>query len=84
MRDCAGGESAELLRRRYEHRLRRAEESTAEDATDVEIIRAATAAERRRLVELRDDGTIGDAAFQRVEQELDLRELELVEAAQSA
>ena len=34
-----------------------------------------------RLIELRDNGTIGDAAFQRVEQELDLRELDVLEAA---
>ena len=49
------------------------------DAEHAEVIRAASAAERRRLIELRDDGTIGDAAFQRVEQELDLRELDLAE-----
>jgi CPA1 family monovalent cation:H+ antiporter len=35
------------------------------------------AAERQRLVSLRADGTIGDAAFQRVEQELDWTELDL-------
>ena len=33
------------------------------------------AAQRRRLVALRADGTIGDAAFQRVEEELDWAEL---------
>ena len=38
-------------------------------------MRAATEAQRRRLVALRDDGTIGDAAFQRVEEELDWTEL---------
>jgi CPA1 family monovalent cation:H+ antiporter len=37
----------------------------------------ATAAERQRLSSLRADGTIGDAAFQRIEQELDLEELDL-------
>jgi CPA1 family monovalent cation:H+ antiporter len=42
----------------------------------VEVIRAATAAQRHRLVALRDDGTIGDAAFQRVEEELDWAELD--------
>jgi CPA1 family monovalent cation:H+ antiporter len=79
-----GGESAELLRRRYELRLRRAQGDAGDrdsDADDAEIVRAATAAERRRLIELRDRGTIGDAAFQRVEQELDLRELDLPEIA---
>jgi monovalent cation/hydrogen antiporter len=43
---------------------------------DVAVVRAATAARRRRLVALRDDGTIGDAAFQRVEEELDWAELD--------
>lgn len=47
---------------------------------DLEVVRAAAAAERQRLIELRDHGTIGDAAFQRVEQELDLRELDLPES----
>jgi hypothetical protein len=35
----------------------------------------ATRAERRRLSELRTDGTIGDDAFHRVEEELDRAEL---------
>ena len=42
---------------------------------DAAVMRAATGARRRRLVALRDDGTIGDAAFQRVEEELDWAEL---------
>jgi CPA1 family monovalent cation:H+ antiporter len=40
---------------------------------------------RRRFVALRTDGTIGDAAFQRVEEELDWAELDwarLVQAGQ--
>lgn len=76
---CEGGETSELLRRRYELRLRRAEGWLDEDAEarDAEIVRIATAAERKRLVELRDEGTIGDAAFQQVEQELDWKELDL-------
>ena len=78
---CRGGESAELLRRRYELRLRRAE-GEAPDDDDAEadrfVIRAATAAERQRLIDLREQGTIGDAAFQQVEQELDVRELDLL------
>jgi CPA1 family monovalent cation:H+ antiporter len=37
--------------------------------------RAAMAAERRRLSALRADGTIGDDAFHRVEEELDRAEL---------
>lgn len=42
---------------------------------DAAVVRAASEAGRRRLVALRDDGTIGDAAFQRVEEELDWAEL---------
>ena len=44
---------------------------------DVEIVRKAMEAERQRLAALRSEGTIGDAAFQRVEQELDWTELDL-------
>ena len=78
-----GGEIADLLRRRYELRLRRADRNGEHDGDerDLEAMRAATAAERQRLIELRDDGTIGDTAFQKVEEELDLRELELQEIA---
>jgi CPA1 family monovalent cation:H+ antiporter len=77
--ECGGGESAELLRRRYEMRLRRAERDEEEiDPADAEVVRAATDAERQRLIELRDNGTIGDAAFQQVEQELDMKELDLL------
>jgi CPA1 family monovalent cation:H+ antiporter len=43
---------------------------------DARVVRAATEAQRRRLVALRADGTIGDAAFQRVEEELDWAELD--------
>jgi CPA1 family monovalent cation:H+ antiporter len=43
---------------------------------DAAAVRAATQAQRRRLVALRADGTIGDAAFQRVEEELDWAELD--------
>ena len=83
VRDCGGGETAELLRRRYELRLRSAESAdNGVDADDAEVVRVATAAERQRLIELRNNGTIGDAAFQRVEQELDVRELDLVEVAE--
>jgi hypothetical protein len=41
------------------------------------VVRVSTAAERRRLNALRADGTIGDAAFQHIEQELDVEELDL-------
>ncbi|HEU4564182.1 MAG TPA: cation:proton antiporter, partial [Gemmatimonadaceae bacterium] len=46
---------------------------------DAAVVRAATEAQRRRLVALRSDGTIGDAAFQRVEEELDWAELDWAE-----
>jgi CPA1 family monovalent cation:H+ antiporter len=86
---CAGAETAELVRRRHELLLRRAEaeigDNTEDDENgrwralpeDAEAVRAATTAERSRLVALRDNGTIGDAAFQVIEQELDLKELDL-------
>ena len=85
-------EMSGILRRRYEVLLRRAESHLANgDATpndpaspdsqlthgEAELVRAATSAERQRLVALRANGTIGDAAFQRVEQELDWEELDL-------
>jgi len=46
------------------------------DDKDAAVVRAATEAQRRRLVALRADGTIGDSAFQRVEEELDWAELD--------
>ncbi|HEX2062321.1 MAG TPA: sodium:proton antiporter [Thermoanaerobaculia bacterium] len=85
VRHCGGGEDAELLRRRYELRLRHAEQDGDEEGHELDerVIRIATTAERQRLVELRDNGTIGDTAFQRVEQELDLRELDLLQMAET-
>jgi monovalent cation/hydrogen antiporter len=90
----SGVELAGLLRRRYEVMLRRAQaelasgrkgpSATGEEraqAADAVLVRRATAAERQRLLALRADGTIGDAAFQRVEQELDLAELGLQQLA---
>jgi CPA1 family monovalent cation:H+ antiporter len=81
------GELAGLLRRRYELLLQRAETAQAGGGTsngvegamedDTRTVRQATSAERRRLLALRHDGTIGDAAFQRIEQELDFEELNL-------
>lgn len=61
------------VRGRYELLLHRAGTDRVHgNADDGAVVRAAKAAERQRLVALRQDGTIGDAAFQRVEQELDL------------
>jgi CPA1 family monovalent cation:H+ antiporter len=83
---CPGAETAELVRRRYELQLRRAEEElgapeeaaadTDGQEADAGVVHAATEAARRRLMALRADGTIGDAAFQRVEEELDWAELD--------
>lgn len=77
-------EAAVLLRNRYEFLLKRAqsEETDVEslpplDPSNAHAILAATAAERERLTLLRADGTIGDAAFQRVELELDREELDM-------
>ncbi|HKO55192.1 MAG TPA: sodium:proton exchanger, partial [Thermoanaerobaculia bacterium] len=82
--ECPGAETAELVRRRYELLLRRAEGGSEDEdamqrelAIDAEVVRTATAAERQRLAALRANGTIGDAAFQLVEQELDWEELDL-------
>lgn len=46
-------------------------------ALDGHALRAATSAERHRLLSLRASGTIGDHAFQRIEEELDWEELYL-------
>jgi CPA1 family monovalent cation:H+ antiporter len=87
-----GEDMSGLLKQRYEVLLRRAESNLAAHngspnaepaagsaafAVDAAIVRTATTAERQRLLALRADGTIGDAAFQRVEQELDWEELDL-------
>ncbi len=92
---CVGAETAELVRRRYELMLHRAETELANDRpladsgkddeasrlwramiSDAEVVRTAATAERERLNALRAEGTIGDAAFQQVEQELDWEELD--------
>ena len=84
--DAPDAETAALLRRRYELRLRHAEAELnggtdggagvpGELSADADTLRAAMAAERRRLSALRADGTIGDDAFHRVEEELDWAEL---------
>jgi CPA1 family monovalent cation:H+ antiporter len=80
-------EAGELVRRSYALQLRQAEDDyacgsdrlpggcspvTQQDAT---LLRAATLAQRERLVALRATGTIGDGAFRRLEEELDWTEL---------
>jgi CPA1 family monovalent cation:H+ antiporter len=81
------GEVSEVLRRRYALLLERTEAAACDEAAasssrrardgDATIVRAATSAERQSLIALRDAGSIGDEAFQRLEQELDLEELHL-------
>ena len=83
--DGADSEPTELLRRKYRVRLERAEASlqgapvavhAGDGGTGYQTAaRDAMAAERRRLSELRSDGTIGDDAFHKVEEELDRAEL---------
>ena len=67
-------EAAHFLRGQYGARLPEAPPS-GDGVPARELIRRAVAAERRRLVALRADGTIGDDAFHRVEEELDWAEL---------
>ena len=82
-------ETSAFVRYRYEFQLRRAQTESAgaieapANSVDGElpedgasVVRAAIEAQRHRLVALRDDGSIGDAAFQRVEEELDWAELD--------
>jgi monovalent cation/hydrogen antiporter len=74
--DRTGEESvaARFLRGEYLSRLPGAPRND-DGAPPGELIRRAVAAERRRLLALRADGTIGDDAFHRVEEELDWAEL---------
>lgn len=71
----SGEEMARLLRGRYEIMLRRAEREDGIRAVDANAVRTALAAQRQKLLALRAEGTIGDTAFQRIEQDLDLEEL---------
>ncbi|MFL5434072.1 MAG: sodium:proton exchanger, partial [Myxococcales bacterium] len=68
-------EMTALITRKYETRLRRADRSEAgvpdRDPPYVQALRRASEAERKKLIELRASGVIGDDAFHRVEEELD-------------
>ena len=68
-----GSDIARLLRQIYQSRLGGGREDSPGVAG--ELLRHSVNAQRRRLVELRDDGTIGDDAFHRVEEDLDWAEL---------
>ena len=90
-----GTDAIEAIRLRYDVELRRAHSDRKADSGNIQpddteqrvsptpgeggLIRAAIAAERERLRALRAEGTIGDAAFQRIEQELDWREIDLLQ-----
>ena len=72
---------AQLIRNRFALQLERAQAEidgngrnmpTDEEAT---AIHASIAAQRKRLVDMRNDGTIGDAAYQRLEEQLDWTEM---------
>lgn len=85
-------ETVSLVRHRYELQLRRAEAQlpgatepgtepssevgSPESDAEIAAVRETLDAQRRRLLALRADGTIGDAAFQRIEEELDWAELD--------
>jgi NhaP-type Na+/H+ or K+/H+ antiporter len=85
--DPAAHDMVQLLHRKYRVRLQRAERASdesgagAEDPIDdgaagyLEVLRRAQSAERQILFDLRANGTIGDDAYHRVEEELDLAEL---------
>jgi Na+/H+ antiporter len=55
-----------------------------EEQDEADAVQRATSAERQCLLALRENGAIGDAAFQRLEQQLDLEELHLEQLAPSA
>jgi CPA1 family monovalent cation:H+ antiporter len=80
-----------LLRRKYEARLRRAEAAAQDEEPPddglpeySDAYQRAQVAERRMLAELRANGTIGDDAFHRVEEELDWAEVNMEAAARSS
>ncbi len=71
----AGSEAAAALRREYAAREAGAAEAEPQPGSLSDLQGRAVAAQRRRLLELRRDGTIGDDAFHKVEEELDVIEL---------
>jgi CPA1 family monovalent cation:H+ antiporter len=75
-------ESVRYVRLGYDLQLRRAESHPEDDLSSPkgggddekiysDVVRAALDVQRRQLVAMRSDGTIGDTAFQRLEEELD-------------
>ena len=86
----SGGGGGELLRRKLESHLQRAEQAAADPAApdsradETEALHRAHLAERRTLFDLRARGVIGDDAFHRVEEELDWAELNAEGMARSS
>jgi CPA1 family monovalent cation:H+ antiporter len=77
---ASGEEMVQLLRRKYQERVERAELGAAPaggngESVYLSVQRRAQIAQRRRLSELRASGVIGDDAFHRVEEELDWAEV---------
>lgn len=74
LEDAVEASSHPVARRRFQLQLARVE---AEECCDpeAESVLAALQAQRRKLLELRGQGTIGDAAFHQLEEELDRAEL---------
>jgi CPA1 family monovalent cation:H+ antiporter len=64
-----------LLQREYAARAAGGAETKAHGASLAKLQGQAVMAQRRRLLELRQDGTIGDDAFHAIEEELDIIEL---------
>jgi monovalent cation/hydrogen antiporter len=87
-------EMVRLLGKKYEARLHRADHADPAHAAEnpehdganayLDSLRRAQAAERRTLFDLRARGVIGDDAFHRVEEELDLAELNAEAMARQA
>jgi CPA1 family monovalent cation:H+ antiporter len=74
--DLASGTAAASGVPLTETATRRAVVREHERDDDAAVVRAATEAQRRRLVALRTDGTIGDDAFQQVQEALDWAEMD--------
>ncbi|GAU86610.1 sodium:proton antiporter [Bosea sp. BIWAKO-01] len=71
----APSEAALAVRREYDDMLAQTRDSDEFDTTQNQLRRDALAAARDKALELRGDGTIGDDAFHRLEEELDWLEL---------
>ena len=70
-----GSEAAAMLRREYAARAAGVAEATSPSGALAELQSHVVVAQRRLLIELRDQGTIGDDAFHAIEEELDIIEL---------